>query len=140
MSARSGQKLQEAVFSLLSSDGLLAAKLTGVYDQPVENAAYPYLEMGETSLRSADVKDRFGEDIEFEVLVWSADPGQMEVKELMADIDALLHDGDLAVSGFDLIQIRRQNANIVRQYGSAGVLYRGRLRYVARIYEKATAT
>ncbi len=134
MTALISHKLQEAVFALLSADTTLGLKVTGIYDQPPQNAQYPYVSMGDTAIQTADLKDRAGTRVSFDIAVWSNEPSQMETKELMADVDAVLHQSSPQVSGFDLLNIRLLSANVVRQYSDIGGLYRGRLNYSALVY------
>ena len=134
MTAFISHKLQEEVFSLLSNDTTLGLKLTGIYDQPPQNAQYPYIAMGDTSIQPADLKDREGTKVSFDIMVWSNESSQMEAKELMADVNAVLHQASPQLSGFDLTDIRLLSAGVVRQYTDIGGLYRGRLNYSALIY------
>lgn len=137
MTALASHKVQEAVFSILDADTTLGLKLTGVYDQPPETAAFPYLSMGDTNVSVTDLKDRSGVRLNFEVSLWSDEPSQMQVKELMADVDAVLHRNNVQVLGFDTLPMRLLNANIVRQYNEAGSLYRGRLSYSVLVYSQS---
>lgn len=134
MTAFIGHKLQEAVFALLSADTTLGLKLTGIYDQPPQNAQHPYISFSDTTLQPADLKDRQGTRVNFDIAVWSDEPSQMEAKELMADVNTLLHHSKPVLDGFDLVEVRLINANVVRQFNEAGGLYRGRLTYSALIY------
>ena len=134
MTAMACHKLQEAVFTALAADADLSATLTGVYDEAPVGASYPYVAMGDTSLRPNDLKDRDGAQISFDITVWSNEPSQMQVKELMAVADAVLHRVDLPIVGHDLVTLRLQNAGIVRQWNEEGSLYRGRLTYSALLY------
>lgn len=134
MTAFISHKLQEAVFALLSADTTLGLRVTGVYDQPPKNAQYPYVSMGDTAIQTADLKDRAGTRVSFDIVVWSKESSQMETKELMADVDTVLHQSSPQVSGFDLLNIRLLSANVVRQYSDIGGLYRGRLNYSALVY------
>lgn len=127
-------KLQEAVYAALAADEALSLRLSGVYDQPVTGASYPYLMMGDTNMAQNSVKDIEGVRISFDILLWSDEPSQMEVKELMALADAVLHENDLSVVGADLVQLRLQNAGVMRQFNEQGSLYRGRLSYSATLY------
>lgn len=134
MTAFIGHKLQEAVFALLSVDTTLGLKLTGIYDQPPHNAQHPYVSLGDTTVQPADLKDRSGTRVNFDIAVWSGEPSQMQAKELMADVNTILHQSKPVLDGFDLVDVRLINANVVRQYTEAGSLYRGRLTYSALIY------
>lgn len=134
MAGLAAHKLQEVIFDALVSNTDLNERVSAIYDQVTPNASYPYVAMGETSMVPLPVKDRSGSRVTFDVVVWSSEPSQMEVKELMALVDKVLHDGSPEGIGFELVQIRLQNAGVVRQFNEEGSLYRGRLTYVAVIY------
>lgn len=134
MTAFVGHKLQEAVFSSLSASTTLGLKLTGIYDQPPQDAQYPYVSMGNTTLQPVDLKDRTGTRVNFDITVWSSEPSQMEAKELMADVISVLHQSNPPLDGFDLVGVRLVSANVVRQFTEAGGLYSGRLNYTALVY------
>ncbi|WP_262694481.1 DUF3168 domain-containing protein [Kordiimonas aquimaris] len=130
--------LQEVVFAALTSDITLSQRVHGIYDQPITDAAFPYVAMGETSIAPGLVKDRVGARITFEIIVWSNEPSQMEAKELMAIVDNVFVGGELETLAFDLLQIRLQNASVVRQFNEEGSLYRGRMSYTAQVYERVS--
>ena len=127
-------KLQEAVFAALTADAGLGLLLTGFYDEAPADARYPYLAMGETNLRDNRLKDTAGATISFDVMIWSAEASQMQVKELMAAVDDSLSAADITLVGHDLITLRLVSASTVRQWSEAGSLYRGRLSYRAVLY------
>ena len=134
MTVSAAAKLQEAVFAALSADAGLGFMLTGLYDEAPSEAKYPYLAMGETNLRDARLKDTGGATITFDLMIWSAEASQMQVKELMAAVDASLEAADISLVGHDLITLRLVSASTVRQWSEAGSLYRGRLSYSALVY------
>ncbi len=134
MTAMASHRLQEAVYTALAADDNLSALLRGVYDEPPVGAAYPYAALGDTNISVNDLKDRDGAQVNFEVTVWSNEPSQMQVKELMAEVDRVLHRADIPLVGFDLVYLRLASAGVVRQWNENGSLYRGRLSYSALIY------
>ena len=134
MTAMASHRLQEAVYTALSEDTNLQAYVSGVYDEAPLNASYPYVAMGDTTVRPTDLKDRGGANINFDITVWSNDPSQMQVKELLEKVDSALDNAELPLIGYDLITLRLQNAGVVRQWNEEGSLYRGRLTYGALVY------
>ena len=129
-------KLQEVVYAALAADTLLMQRVTGVYDQPITGAAFPHVMMGDTTMSPGAVKDRHGARITFDILIWSNEPSQMETKELMALVDDVFQGNAMKADTFELVQIRLQNAGVVRQFNEEGSLYRGRLSYSATVYER----
>ena len=134
MTISAAVKLQEAVFAALTADTGLGLLLTGFYDEAPAQARYPYLAMGETNLRDTRLKDTAGATISFDLMIWSAEASQMQVKELMAAVDDSLSAADITLVGHDLITLRLVSASTVRQWSEAGSLYRGRLSYSALVY------
>ncbi|UTW56188.1 DUF3168 domain-containing protein [Kordiimonas sp. SCSIO 12610] len=136
MTALSVVPLQVAVYDALMADSDLSARITGIYDEPPAGARMPYIAFGDTSITVADTKTLEGSTVDFDVSVWSGDMGQMEAKEIMALVDSILHTADLHIQGQDLVYLRLQNAGVVRQFRATGSLYRGRLSYRARLFNK----
>jgi len=134
MSVGAAVKLQEAVFAALQADTGLGFMLSGIYDEAPAEASYPYLAMGETNLRDGRLKDTSGSTISFDLMVWSAEASQMQVKELMAAVDTSLGGANISLVGYDLITLRLVSASTVRQWSEEGSLYRGRLSYSALVY------
>ncbi len=137
MTAFAAHQLQQAVFAILIADAGLKARVTGVYDEPPFGARPPYVAFGETQLRDTGVKGRRGSTISFDVTVWSAEPSQMEAKELMALVDGLLSGSSPDVPGHEVVEIKLNSASVITQFSEAGSLYRGRLNYSARLFEAA---
>ena len=135
MTALISHRLQEAIFQILKEDQTLQYKITGIYDQAPPNVVFPYLTFGETSAQAADLKDRAGVSISLTVSVWSIEASQMEAKELMADVDAILNQRAIEVPGVDCSSLHLDAALVQRQFSSAKVLYQGRLNYRCVCYE-----
>ena len=135
MTAMASHRLQEAVFRALTEDENFTDRVNGIYDEVPLDARCPYLAMGDTQIRPSDLKDRDGAQISFDVTLWSKEPSQIQVKELMAEADRVLDKADLLVVGYDLITLRLQNAGVVRQWNEEASLYRGRLTYSALVYK-----
>jgi hypothetical protein len=129
-------KVQEAVYAALTTDENLTVALSGIFDQPPTDAAFPYLAMGETNYSPQRTKSVDSGRINFSLIVWSDEQSQMETKELMAQIDTVLQAAELAVIGFDLLELRLQNASVMRQFNEQGSLYKGRLTYAITVYAK----
>ena len=135
MEAFAASKLQEAVYTALETDGALKARVNGIYDEPQPGATLPYVSMGDTRLSNDSLKDISGAKIQFDIVAWSNEASQMEAKELMQLIVSAIGESNPALPGFDLLDIRLQNASIVRQFSELGRLYRGTLSYIASVYE-----
>lgn len=129
------QALQAGIYSVLQSDENLPLLVDGIYDQPLLDATYPYVAMGDTSAQTRSVKDKRGNSISFDIHIWSDEQSQMQVKELMETVDAILHEAEISLPAYDLISFRFQSSGIVRQFNEEGSLFRGRLTYQAHIFQ-----
>lgn len=134
MTAMAFHQVQEAVFAALATDEALKTVLTGLYDEAPEGARYPYLTMGDTSASANGLKDRAGAQISFSVALWSNEPGQMQVKELMEQADRVLHRGGFSVPGYELVRLDLDSASVNRQWVEEGSLYKGTLSYSVQVY------
>ncbi|MBL4838429.1 MAG: DUF3168 domain-containing protein [Kordiimonadaceae bacterium] len=131
MTGFAAHKLQEAVFAALAGDGALVSAVLGVYDEPPVNAVMPYVNLADTEIEPNDTKTATGSNIIFQVQVWSGENSQMQAKELMAQIDGILHASNLTITGHELRMMRLVRANCVRHNAQDGSYYQGTLRYKA---------
>jgi len=136
MTAMAFHQVQEAVFSALIADTALQERLTGIYDEAPSEARYPYLTMGDTNASTNDLKDITGAQISFNIALWSNEPSQMQVKELMEHTDKILHRSKLIIVGYDLLTLQLQTASVTRQWIEEGSLYKGILSYTAQVYSQ----
>lgn len=131
MSALAAYELQSAVYTALTNDTALMAKIDAVWDEPDSAAAYPYVTMGDGKTRDKSSKTHDGTEHDFVLDIWSNDPGRMEVKEIMGLIHDVLHNQSLTVASNALVFIRFDNAEDFRDTEGAEVLYHGVMRFKA---------
>ncbi len=134
MSAFAAHRLQEAVYAALAADAAISSRITAIYDRPPEGAVTPYLSFGEATVEPYDTKTTRGCTVQFDIVVWEAEGGQMEAKEIMALVDAALHDNALMVADYDLISLRLVRARASRDDSEASSLTEGRLSYEALLF------
>lgn len=121
--------VQAAVHSRLWADATLLG-LTGthateagkarVYDEPPENAALPYVVIGD-AVENHDNRmgGKVGRVVDFFVHVWSDYRGNKEAQDIESRVDALLDNyTDLSVSGYTVNLLSFQDRNLNR-YGTA---------------------
>ena len=124
--------LQTTVYSTLSNDNTLTNTLgAGVFDEVVENASYPFVALGEETAIDYSTKDLDGGEFTINIHVWSQYKGSKQTKEIMDRIHDLLHDSSLSVSGFNLINLRFEFSDILRD--PDGVTRHGVIRFRAII-------
>ena len=124
--------LQTTIYSTLSSDNTLTSTLgSGVYDEVVEGATYPFVALGEETAIDYGTKDINGGETTINVHIWSQYKGSKETKQIMDRIHDLLHDSNLSVTGFNLINLRFEFSDIMRD--PDGVTRHGVMRFRAII-------
>ena len=122
--------LQTTIYSTLSNDNTLTNTLgAGVFDEVVENASYPFVALGEETAIDYSTKDLDGGEFTINIHVWSQYKGAKQTKEIMDRIHDLLHDSSLSVSGFNLINLRFEFSDILRD--PDGVTRHGIMRFRA---------
>lgn len=101
--------LQTAIFDRLKNYADLAALLANdprpnisgaaVFDHVPQNAAFPYVVIGDTTTNEWDTDDSLGGDHTATIHAWSEDRGREEAKKIQAEIYNALHRHDLQVAG-----------------------------------------
>tara|TARA_R110000787_G_scaffold37800_2_gene95777 strand:- start:146 stop:547 length:402 start_codon:yes stop_codon:yes gene_type:complete len=124
--------LQTAIYSTLSNDNNLTSTLgAGVFDEVTEGATYPFVVLGEETAIDYGTKDLVGGETTINIHIWSQYKGSKETKNIMDRIHDLLHDSDISVSGFNLINLRFEYSDIMRD--PDGVTRHGVMRFRAII-------
>jgi hypothetical protein len=124
--------LQTAIYSTLSNDNNLTSTLgAGVFDEVTEGATYPFVALGEETATDYSTKDLVGGETTINIHIWSQYKGSKETKNIMDRIHDLLHDSDISVSGFNLINLRFEYSDIMRD--PDGVTRHGVMRFRAII-------
>jgi len=124
--------LQTAIYSTLSNDNNLTSTLgAGVFDEVTEGATYPFVALGEETTIDYGTKDLVGGETTINIHIWSQYKGSKETKNIMDRIHDLLHDSDISVSGFNLINLRFEYSDIMRD--PDGVTRHGVMRFRAII-------
>tara|TARA_R100001510_G_C7644566_1_gene201981 strand:- start:361 stop:762 length:402 start_codon:yes stop_codon:yes gene_type:complete len=107
--------LQSTIYSTLSGDSTLTSTLgASVFDDVPESTSFPYVVLGEDNIQEFGTKDVDGTDTTLTLHIWSEYKGSKETKEIMDRIHDLLHDSSLSVSGFNLINLRFEFSDIMR--------------------------
>jgi len=124
--------LQTTIYSTLNGDNTLTNTLgAGVFDEVLENATYPFVSLGEETAIDYSTKNENGGEYTINIHVWSQYKGSKQTKEIMDRIHDLLHDSNLSVSGFNLVNLRFEFSDILRD--PDGVTRHGVMRFRAII-------
>ncbi len=130
---RTGQwEFQQALFTVLSGDSNLTTTLgASIYDDVPDQQAvtFPYVTIGEDTMLDYSTKDVVGSDVTVNLHVWSRYRGSKEVKQVMDRVHTLLHDSNLTVTGRNLINLRSEFSDVLRD--PDGITRHGVMRFRA---------
>ena len=108
-------ELQQTVFNALDQSSTLQNLVTDVYDFVPESTAFPYVKIGEQTMVDDGTKDKKGSDFTIEVHTFSRYRGSVEIKNIMSVVYDILHESSLSVSGADLINMRFEFSDIIKE-------------------------
>lgn len=96
---------QKAIFAALSANtSLMTAIGSRLYDQPPQNATFPYVVIGEGGLAPWDTDNEVGAETQVTVNVWDrSHRGRKVVKELQDMIMSTLHRTEPLVTGMSTV-------------------------------------
>lgn len=121
--------LQETIFQRLKKH------LTcGVYDQAPQNAAFPYVTLGEDVVVDWSTKLVPGEEVTHTLHIWSQYAGMQELKQLIDQAIQALTISSLLVAGFDVVVSAMDGINTFRD--PDGITRHGVLRFRFRVSQK----
>lgn len=133
MSGFAADELQSAVFSKLSIDTALAMKINNIWDEADAGAPYPYITMGDSSIKDSSAKAESLSEHTFDIHIWSDAKGRMETKEIMTLAHSALHSQPLSLASQKLIYIYFIDAKDKRLVTGNSVIYHGTMRFKALI-------
>ena len=122
--------LQERIYATLSNDSALTSTHgAGVFDDVPEGTDFPYVTIGEEMALDYGTHDVDGSEVTINVHTWSQYSGAKETKTLMDRIHDLLHASILRVTGFNLINLRFEFSDVLRD--PDGITRHGVMRFRA---------
>ena len=102
-------EIQRAIFKALNDDSKLNKLITGVFDFVQENQGFPYVSIGADNFSDFGSHTFDGVDGIVMIDTWTqGNSGRLRVKEIQAEIYRILHDETLTVTGFCVINMRRE--------------------------------
>jgi len=112
-------ELQKAIYSRMINYSALTSLLAtdprstspAVYDHVPQDATFPYVVVGDTTMAPFDTDDSTGNDATVTIHVWSEYRGRIETKEIQDAIYNALHRNDLTVTGSDTIMVEWEYAD-----------------------------
>lgn len=123
--------LQQALYAAVTGSASLAALIgpPRVYDDVPQGTPFPYLTLGQSTLRDWSTGTDDAEEHILTLHVWSRAGGRKVMHEVMDALRATLHDQPLALSGHRLVNIRHEISEARRD--PDGKTYHGIVRFRA---------
>lgn len=123
--------LQQSVYATLVNDMAVLALLGGarIYDDVPQGTDFPYLTIGQSTVRDWSTGSEEGDEHTLTLHVWSRESGRKETHALMGALREALHDRSLTLSGHRLINLRHEFSDARRE--PDGDTYHGVVRYRA---------
>lgn len=123
--------LQRSIYSALAANPSLTGLLGGarIYDDVPRNAAFPYLTIGQSTVRDWSTGTELGHEHLLTLHVWSRAAGRKESHEIMSAVETVLHDAPLALERHRLVNLRHELSETRRE--TDGETYHGIVRYRA---------
>lgn len=107
--------LQGALYSAISALGITTYDAAPQAADGGSTASFPYVEVGSIVMSDFDTKDRNGFDFVARIHTRSRSASMKETKLLQGQIYNLLHNGDLIITGYRLILLRRETTQVTRE-------------------------
>tara|TARA_R100001369_G_scaffold89660_1_gene127546 strand:- start:254 stop:652 length:399 start_codon:yes stop_codon:yes gene_type:complete len=123
--------LQTSIYNALNVSAITTTLACGVYDEVIEGNTYPFISLGEETTIDYSTMTAVGSETTINIHIWSQYKGSKQTKEIMDKIHDLLHDINLTVTGFNLINLRFEFSDIMRD--TDGVTRHGVMRFRAII-------
>lgn len=109
--------LQKSIYAALAADPQITGLLGSarIFDDVPQRSEFPYLTLGQSTLRDWSTATDAGDEHLLTLHVWSRSDGRREVHELMAAVHGALHDRALALEGHRLVNLRHEFSDARRE-------------------------
>lgn len=122
--------LQKAIHAALAGDAALAALVAArIYDNPPDDAGFPYLTLGESEMRDWSASESAGAEHRLSLFVFTRGGGRTSAKAILGAARAVLDDAALTLDGHALINLRFLDSETRRE--ADGTTWRGTIRFRA---------
>ena len=107
-------EIQKALYGALTALGLRVHDSAPQMADGGSPAVFPYVEVGAVVIADFDTKDRNGFDFVARIHTRSRAAGMKEAKDIQGQIYGALHNGDLVMTGYTSILLRRVMSDVTR--------------------------
>ena len=121
--------LQSSIYTALNVSAITTTLACGVYDEVVEGNSYPFITLGEETAIDYSTNNLVGAETTINIHIWSRYKGSKQTKQIMDKVHDLFHDVSLSVSGVNLINLRFEYSDIMRD--PDGITRHGVMRFRA---------
>ena len=121
--------LQSSIYTALNVSAITTTLACGMYDEVVEGNSYPFITLGEETAIDYSTNNLVGAETTINIHIWSRYKGSKQTKQIMDKVHDLLHDVSLTVSGVNLINLRFEYSDIMRD--PDGITRHGVMRFRA---------
>lgn len=130
-------ELQKAIFAALRSDASVVALLGAakIFDRAPANVAFPYITFGRTGVYDWSTATETGNEHLVTLHVWSKAKGKAESLAVIEAATARLHDADLTLHGYQLVNLRLEFSEM--RFDDDLSVYHGLMRFRAVTEEVA---
>lgn len=123
--------LTKAIVAALKADAAVMAIAQGVHDKVPYGAALPYVAVRAIQVLDDGADCIEGYEINLGLDAWSEKPGLTEAAELAGAVTAVLHEAELALVGYRLVDLQHRSTDLGRE--PDGVLSRARMEFRALV-------
>lgn len=105
-----GIELQGAIVAALTAASVAGGR---VFDQVPQAADYPFISIGEMQVNDDDAENVGGVEVYATLHVWSRATGKPEASRLAAAVRGAIHEQDLRLPFWRLVEIRHQSTRLM---------------------------
>lgn len=106
-------ELQVAIYARLSGDPTLTSMITGVFDHVPEGTDFPYVTIGDATAADWSSTTHRGQVSTVTVHTWAEAEGRAAALAIMDQVDELLHEQKLSMTGHTMVSMRMEFSETV---------------------------
>ncbi len=109
--------LQQSIYAALAADAQITTLLGAprIFDDVPQKSDFPYLTLGQSSVRDWSTGTESGDEHILTVHVWSRASGRKQTHEIMGALKSALHNRALTLAGHRLVNLRHEFSDARRE-------------------------